>query len=120
MSTTEQYLEHHTLLRRLLGTASYLHMALGVVNQVFRFRRYELPRIATFVMRGSLREAMLQMIATPCHVALSLSVPVHTPLLILLYAAQYRVRNAASSHRRGGAGQGKIRCHAAEARLCAC
>lgn len=64
--TTEQYLVHHTLLRRLLGTAPYLHIALEVVSQVFRFRRHQLLKMATFVMRGSLRKATLQRDAMPC------------------------------------------------------
>lgn len=40
--TTEQYLRHHTLLRRLLGTSLYLHIALEVSSEEFWFRRHSL------------------------------------------------------------------------------
>lgn len=61
--TTEQYLAHHTLPRCLLGTSPYLDIALEVSSQVFCFRRHQLPKV---VMRGSLREATLQMNVMPC------------------------------------------------------
>lgn len=114
--TTEQYLVHHTRLRRLLGTSPYLHTALGVCNEEFRFRRHRLGsgiRDARQPQRSDAANGR-----HPLYLYRSLC-----PYIRHRQSCNVRrgIESAPRPHhiKRGATSQGKNKCHAAEARLCA-